>query len=99
MNKKFSTLLAGVALLSAMSANAQTTPAQNVLPTANGAYSIGKLVEGANSGLFQLKDEASGKVLSMDEDGVIGCVFLYFHWLSKHALVCYCFFRESGSSS
>ena len=46
MNKKFSTLLAGVALLSAMSANAQTTPAQNVLPTANGAYSIGKLVEG-----------------------------------------------------
>lgn len=32
MNKKFSTLLAGVALLSAMSANAQTTPAQNVLP-------------------------------------------------------------------
>ena len=54
MNKKFSTLLAGVALLSAMSANAQTTPAQNVLPTANGAYSIGKLVEGANSGLFQL---------------------------------------------
>ena len=31
MNKKFSTLLAGVALLSAMSANAQTTPAQNVL--------------------------------------------------------------------
>ena len=35
MNKKFSTLLAGVALLSAMSANAQTTPAQNVLPTAN----------------------------------------------------------------
>ena len=34
MNKKFSTLLAGVALLSAMSANAQTTPAQNVLPTA-----------------------------------------------------------------
>ena len=74
MNKKFSTLLAGVALLSAMSANAQTTPAQNVLPTANGAYSIGKLVEGANSGLFQLKDEASGKVLSMDEDGVLSLV-------------------------
>ena len=74
MNKKFSTLLAGVALLSAMSANAQTTPAQNVLPAANGAYSIGKLVEGANSGLFQLKDEASGKVLSMDEDGVLSLV-------------------------
>ena len=74
MNKKFSTLLAGVALLSAMSANAQTTPAQNVLPTANGAYSIGKLAEGANSGLFQLKDDASGKVLSMDEDGVLSLV-------------------------
>ena len=44
------------------------------LPTANGAYSIGKLVEGANSGLFQLKDEASGKVLSMDEDGVLSLV-------------------------
>ena len=46
-----------------------------VLPTANGAYSIGKLAEGANSGLFQLKDEASGKVLSMDEDGK------FYHWL------------------
>ena len=74
MNKKFSTLLAGVALLSAMSANAQTTPAQNPLPTANGAYSIGKLAEGANSGLFQLKDDASGSVLSMDENGVLSLV-------------------------
>ena len=53
MNKKFSTLLAGVALLSAMSANAQTTPAQTPLPTTNGAYSNEKLDEGANSGLFQ----------------------------------------------
>ena len=72
MNKKFSTLLAGVALLSAMSANAQTTPAQNLLPTANGAYSIGKLVEGANSGLFQL--ETGGQVLSMNDEGVLTLV-------------------------
>lgn len=72
MNKKFSTLLAGVALLSAMSANAQTTPAQNVLPTANGAYSIGKLVEGANSGLFQMRHP------------VRSCLWtkmVFYHWL------------------
>ncbi len=74
MNKKFSTLLAGAAFLSAVTVNAQTKPAQNALPTAKGAYSIGKLVEGANAGLFQLKDDASDKVLSMDEEGELSLV-------------------------
>ena len=55
MNKKFSTLLAGVALFGAMSANAAVNPAI-------------VLTEGANSGLYQLKNK-SNNFLSMDADG------------------------------
>ena len=55
MNKKFSTLLAGVALLGAMSANAAVN--SNIV-----------LSEGANSGLYQLENE-SGNYLSMGADG------------------------------
>ena len=55
MNKKFSTLLAGVALFGAMSANAAVNPAI-------------VLTEGANSGLYQLKNK-SNNLLSMDADG------------------------------
>ena len=55
MNKKFSTLLAGVALLGAMSANAAVN--SNIV-----------LSEGANSGLYQLENK-SGNYLSMDADG------------------------------
>ena len=55
MNKKFSTLLAGAALLGAVSANAQTA-----------AQPVKKLVEGANSGLYQLVTE-TGQVLTIEE--------------------------------
>ena len=44
MNKKFSTLLAGVALFGAMSANAQTSVNTDI-----------KLKEGQNEELYQLK--------------------------------------------
>ena len=46
MNKKFSTLLAGVALLSAMSANAQLANA----PVGAGAGAVQKLDEAAPKG-------------------------------------------------
>ena len=56
MNKKFSTLLAGMALLSVMSVNAQTTPSRVDPETVLGQeWRLGGLKEGANSGLYQLK--------------------------------------------
>ncbi|WP_287620453.1 DUF6383 domain-containing protein [Parabacteroides sp.] len=55
MNKKFSTLLAGAALLGAVSANAAVDT------------SI-KLKEGLNSGLYQLVEPISGNVLSITEN-------------------------------
>ncbi|RHR56898.1 DUF6383 domain-containing protein [Parabacteroides sp. AF17-28] len=59
MNKKFSTLLAGVALLGAMNANA-TTPVTSLQKT--------------NDGLYQLEFEAAGgtkSYLSMSESGAL----------------------------
>ena len=54
MNKKFSTLLAGMALLSVMSVNAQTTPSRVDPETVLGQeWRLGGLKEGANSGLYQ----------------------------------------------
>ena len=60
MNKKFSTLLAGVALLGATSVFA----ADNTVTS---------LVEGTNSGLYQLKTDG-GQFLSINEDGKLSVV-------------------------
>lgn len=59
MNKKFSTFLAGFALLGAMTVNAQTTQP--------GVNTDIKLKEGPNEGLYQLAVEDG--VLSVNEDG------------------------------
>ena len=59
MNKKFSTLLAGVALLGATSVFA--------------ADNVTSLVEGTNSGLYQLKTDG-GQFLSINEDGKLSVV-------------------------
>ena len=56
MNKKFSTFLAGAALLSAMSVSAAPGDA------------VQSLILGQNAGLYQLAAE-NGKVLSMDNEG------------------------------
>ena len=61
MNKKFSTLLAGVALLSAMSANAQLANA----PVGAGAGAVQKLDEAAQKGVYQIRDNA-GNVLVIE---------------------------------
>ena len=83
MNKKFSTLLAGMALVSAVAVNAQegvpvtpVTPATIALPTeaaetipvlAN-MEDVKELKLGVNSELYQLQ-VGTDKVLAMDEDG------------------------------
>ena len=59
MNKKFSTLFAGVALLGATSVFA--------------ADNVTSLVEGTNSGLYQLKTDG-GQFLSINEDGKLSVV-------------------------
>ena len=76
MNKKFSTLLAGAAFLSAVSVNSVYAQGvqDNSLPTEASAYPIVKLAEGTNTGLFQLKIKDSDKVLSMDKDGKLTLV-------------------------
>lgn len=61
MNKKFSTFLAGVALLSAMSVSAAPGDA------------VQSLKLGKNAGLYQLT-VAGDKVLSMDADGKLTVV-------------------------
>ena len=55
MNKKFSTLLAGAAFLSAVSVNSVYAQGvqDNSLPTEASAYPIVKLAERTNTGLFQ----------------------------------------------
>ena len=84
MNKKFSTLLAGMALLSAMSVNAQVQPGV-VIPVESGVTNIPRLAEmaslqgkklklGVNEELYQLQvkygpSQAQTGVLAMDEDG------------------------------
>ena len=83
MNKKFSTLLAGMALVSAVAVNAQegvpvtpVTPATIALPTeAAGTIpvladmeAVKELKLGVNSELYQLQ-VGTDKVLAMDEDG------------------------------
>ena len=83
MNKKFSTLLAGMALVSAVAVNAQegvpvtpVTPATIALPTeaaetipvlAN-MEDVKELKLGVNSELYQLQ-VGTDKVLAMDEAG------------------------------
>ena len=67
MNKKFSTLLAGAALLSAVSANAAVDPDI-------------KLVAGQNSGLYQLSvlgtdGNPTGQVLNLEENSLGEDVF------------------------
>ena len=76
MNKKFSTLLAGAAFLSAVSVNSVYAQGvqDNSLPTEASAYPIVKLAEGTNTGLFQLRIKDSDKVLSMDKDGKLTLV-------------------------
>lgn len=59
MNRKFSTLFAGVALLGATSVFA--------------ADNVTSLVEGTNDGLYQLKTN-DDKFLSIDEDGKLSVV-------------------------
>ena len=61
MNKKFSTLLAGVALFGAMSANAQTSVNTDI-----------KLKEGQNEELYQLKID--GGFLTINENGKLDTV-------------------------
>ena len=61
MNKKFSTLLAGVALFGAMSANAQTSVNTDI-----------KLKEGQNEELYQLK--VDGGFLTINENGKLDTV-------------------------
>ena len=54
MNKKFSTFLAGVALLSAMSANAQNLASA---PVGADAAKVVKLDEAARKGVYQIRDD------------------------------------------
>ena len=54
MNKKFSTFLAGVALLSAMSANAQNLASA---PVGGDAAKVVKLDEAARKGVYQIRDD------------------------------------------
>ena len=68
MNKKFSTLLAGMALVAAVSANAQTS-----IDVKNGKIDINTTAEtlpkydkDTKGGLYQLRD-ANGQILMMQE--------------------------------
>lgn len=73
MNKKISTLLAGVALFSAMSVHAGDP--------------VAKLIAGSNENLYQLVD-ANKKALSMDADGKLSVVDLAGSYDLKSTLWC-----------
>ena len=77
MNKKFSTLLAGMALVSAMAVNAQTTTLPSTLsgsvPTLAATENVEKLKEGVNAELYQLR-LMGDYVLAMNEDSELELV-------------------------
>ena len=98
MNKKFSTLLAGMALLSVMSVNAQTTPSRVDPETVLGQeWRLGGLKEGANSGLYQLKvmDGTTPAYLAMELNRGTGDYELRVYSASEaknnlEATLCFC---------